>query len=151
AAGDPEVEKRVGAFRQGLQQLGWIEGTNIRLDIRWSGSDAKDIRKYAAELVALAPDVILASGGSVVGPLQEATRTIPIVFTTVIDPVGAGYVESLARPGGNSTGFAVFEHGISVKWLELLRQVTPGVKRVAVLRDAAFVAGVGQFGAIQGV
>jgi putative ABC transport system substrate-binding protein len=151
AADDLEAEKRVGAFRQGLQQLGWIEGSNIRLDIRWSGGDIRDIRKYAAELVALAPDVILASGGSVVAPLQEATRTIPIVFTTVIDPVGAGYVESLARPGGNSTGFAVFEHGISVKWLELLRQVAPGAKRVAVLRDTALAAGVGQFGAIQGV
>jgi putative ABC transport system substrate-binding protein len=151
AADDPEAQRRVASFQQALKQLGWTDGNNIRIDIRWSAANAKDIRKYAAELVELMPDVILASGGSVVAPLQEATRTIPIVFTAVIDPVGAGYVESLARPGGNATGFAVFEHGISVKWLELLKQVAPAVTRVAVLRDTALAAGVGQFGAIQGV
>ena len=151
AADDPEAQRRVAPFQQRLQQLGWTDGTNIRIDIRWSGSNASDIRKYAAELAALMPDVILASGGSVVGPLLEVTRTIPIVFTSVIDPVGAGYVESLARPGGNATGFAVFEHGTSVKWLELLKQIAPAVMRVAVLRDTALAAGMGQFGAIQGV
>jgi putative ABC transport system substrate-binding protein len=149
AENDPQARARIEAFLQGLQQLGWIEGRTIRIDIRWGAGDADRLRRYAAELVALAPDVILASGGSVMGPLQQATRTVPMVFASVIDPVGAGYVESLARPGGNSTGFTVFEHSISGKWLGLLKEIAPNVTRVAVLRDAALPAGLGQLGAIQ--
>jgi putative tryptophan/tyrosine transport system substrate-binding protein len=137
-------------FGQGLAQLGWIVGRNVRIDVRWSAGKADNIRKYATELVALAPDVILASGGTNVPPLLQLTRTVPIVFTQVTDPVGAGFVESLARPGGNATGFTNFEYGISGKWLELLKQTAPGVTRAAVLRDPAIVGGVGQLGAIQG-
>jgi putative ABC transport system substrate-binding protein len=151
AADDPEAQARLAAFRQGLQQLGWTVGRNVRIDTRWSAGSADDIRRHAAELVALAPDVILAAGGTVMGPLQQATRTVPIVFTQTPDPVGAGFVASLARPGGNSTGFTLFEFGISVKWLELLREIAPGVTRVAVLRDPAISSGLGQLGAIQGV
>src|SRR5262249_39683250 len=123
---DPEAKARLAAFQQGLQELGWTEGRNIHTDIRLAGGDDDRIRKYAAELVALTPDVILAAGGTVMAPLRQATRTVPIVFTQTTDPVGAGFVESLARPGGNATGFTLFEFGISVKWLELLREIAPG-------------------------
>ena len=145
AADDPEGQARIAAFLQALQQLGWTDGRNVRIDTRWAAGDADRIRRYAAELVALAPDVILASGASTVGPLLQATRTVPIVFAQVADPVGAGFVDSLARPGGNATGFITFEYGISGKWLELLKEIAPGVTRVAVLRDPAIAAGIGQF------
>jgi ABC-type uncharacterized transport system substrate-binding protein len=151
AAGDAEGLARFTAFVQGLQELGWTDGRNVRIDVRWSVGDAERHRSYAAELVALAPDVILASGGTIMGPLQQATRTVPIVFTQVGDPVGAGFVESLARPGGNVTGFTNLEYGISAKWLELLRQIAPSMTRVAVLRDPTLIAGIGQLGAIQSV
>src|SRR5262245_54054005 len=146
---DQDWQGRNAAFLQGLALLGWIDGRNVRIEYRWSEGDAELSRKHVAELVALAPDVILAGGSTAVGPLLQATRTIPIVFVTVPDPVGAGFVDSLARPGGNATGFTVFEYGISAKWLELLKEMAPGVKRAAVLRDAAITAGVGQWGAIQ--
>jgi putative ABC transport system substrate-binding protein len=140
------------AFEQGLQQLGWIEGRNLRIEYRLGAlGDAERTRKYAVELVALAPDVIFASGTSQVGPLLQATRTVPIVFTRVADPVGAGYVESMAHPNGNATGFLQFEYSLSGKWLELLKEIAPGTKRVAVLRDAALTAGIGQFAVIQSV
>jgi putative tryptophan/tyrosine transport system substrate-binding protein len=149
-AHDPEYQARLGAFRQALEQLGWIDGHNVRIDIRWATINADVIRKQAAELAAIAPDVILAaSGTTTVVPLLEVTRTVPIVFVLLIDPVGAGFVESLARPGGNATGFLLFEYGLSGKWLELLKQIAPGVTRVAVLRDPAIASGIGQFGAIQ--
>ena len=148
-ANDPEGQARIARFQQALQQLGWIDGRNLRTDIRWGGGNVDDIRKYAAELVALAPDVILATASVSVGPLLQATRSVPIVFTNVPDPVGAGFVGSLARPGGNATGFLQFEYGMSGKWLELLKEIAPGVTRVAVLRDPALSAGIGQFGAIQ--
>jgi putative ABC transport system substrate-binding protein len=134
-----------------LKQLGWTEGLNVRIDRRWGLGNADTIRKYAAELVALAPDVILISGTATVRPLLQATRTVPIVFTTVADPVGAGFVDSLARPGGNATGFLQFEYNISGKWLELLKEMAPGVTRVAVLRDTDITAGIGQFTIIQSV
>jgi putative ABC transport system substrate-binding protein len=149
AADDPEAQARLTAFAQGLQQLNWTVGQNVQVDYRWGGSNADNLRKYAAELVALAPDVILAHSSASVAPLLQATRTVPIVFTIVADPVGAGFVESLARPGGNATGFTNFEYSIAGKWLELLKEVAPGVTRVAVLREAAIAAGAGQFGAIQ--
>ena len=149
AADDPEGQARVAAFVHGLQQLGWIDDRNVRIDTRWGAGDADRYRSYAAELVALAPDVILASGGSVVGALRQATRTVPIVFTQTPDPVGAGFVESLAMPGGNATGFTLFEYGISGKWLELLKEIAPRVTRAAVLRDPAIAQGSGQLGAIQ--
>jgi ABC-type uncharacterized transport system substrate-binding protein len=136
---------------QVLQQLGWTDGRNMRIDTRWSGGYVDDTRKYAAELVALAPDVILAPGGLTVGPLLQATRTIPIVFSNIADPVGAGFVETLARPGGNATGFLLFEYGLSGKWLELLKQIAPGVTRAAIIRDPALASGIGQFAAIQSV
>jgi putative ABC transport system substrate-binding protein len=148
---DPESRGRVAAFVQGLQDLGWIEGRNIRIDTRWGDGDPGRFRQYAAELVALAPDVILVSGGSGMGPMLQATRTVPVVFVQVTDPVGAGFVNSLARPGGNATGFTHFEYGISAKWLELLKQIVPNLRRVAVLRDPAIASGVGQFAVIQSV
>jgi putative ABC transport system substrate-binding protein len=148
---DPEGQARVGAFRDGLQQLGWTVGRNVRIDTRSGGADADRARRYAAELLALGPDVILAVGAPTVLALQQATSTVPIVFVNVIDPVGAGFVESLARPGGNSTGFINFEFGISGKWLELLKEIAPRVTRVAVLRDLGLAAGSGQLGAIQAV
>jgi putative ABC transport system substrate-binding protein len=151
AVDDPEGQARMAAFQQGLQQLGWSSGHNVRIDTRWSAGDAKDIRKYAAELVALAPDVILTTGSATVGPVQQLTRTVPIVFTSVPDPVGAGFVDSLSRPGGNATGFIAFEYGMSAKWLELLKEIAPRVTRVAVIRDPAIAAGTGQFGAVQSV
>ena len=151
AADDAEFQARVGAFLQGLALLGWTIGRNVRIDTRWATANAAEIRRHAAELAALAPDVILAHGASTVGPLLQATRTVPIVFPIVVDPVGAGFVDSLARPGGNATGFMTFEYSISGKWLELLKQIAPGVTRVAVLRDPAIPSGTGQFGVIQAV
>ena len=151
AADDPEAQARKSAFLQGLRELGWTEGSNMRIDTRWTLGDGDRTRKYAAELAALAPDVILATGSNTVGPLLQATRVVPIVFMYVPDPVGAGYVDSLARPGGNATGFTAFEYGISAKWVELLKEIAPGVTRAAVLRDPAITAGIGQFGAIQSV
>jgi putative tryptophan/tyrosine transport system substrate-binding protein len=151
AADDPEAQVLNAAFLQALQQLGWTVGGNVRIEYRWGGSDAARLRTNAAEIVALAPDVILASGGATIGALQQATRTIPVVFLQTTDPVGAGYVESLARPGGNATGFTLFEFGMSGKWLELLKQIAPQVTRVAVLRDPSNPAGSAQFGAIQAV
>ena len=136
-------------FRQGLQQLGWTEGRNAQMDWRWGAGNADNLRTYAAELAALAPDVILANGTASMTLLLQATRAVPIVFTDIPDPVGAGFVDSLARPGGNATGFMLFEYGMSGKWLELLKQIAPGVTRAAVLRDPATTAGVGQFAAIQ--
>jgi putative tryptophan/tyrosine transport system substrate-binding protein len=151
AADDPDGQARNVAFLQGLQQLGWTDGRNVRIDLRWAAGDPELTRKYTAELVALAPDVILASGSATVGPLLQATRAVPIVFVNVPDPVGAGFVDSLARPGGNATGFILFEYGLSGKWLELLKQIVPGLTRVAVIRDPAITGGIGQFGAIQAV
>ena len=151
AADDPVGQTRIAAFLQGLQQLGWSVGRNMQIDTRWAAGDADRIRTYAVELVALAPDVILATGSATVGPLQRASRAMPIVFVTTIDPVGGGFVESLARPGGNVTGFAAAEYGMSGKWLELLKQIAPRVTRVGVVRDPEIAAGAGQFGAIQSV
>jgi putative ABC transport system substrate-binding protein len=149
AADDPESPVRLTAFAQGLSELGWTAGRNVRIDTRWGAGDAERFRKYAAELVALAPDVILAIGGSAVGPVLQATRTVPIVFTQTPDPVGAGYVASLARPGGNATGFTQFEYGMSGKWLELLKDIAPRVTRVAVIRNPTIPSGIGQFAVIQ--
>jgi putative ABC transport system substrate-binding protein len=152
AADDSENQARMAAFLQSMAQSGWIDGRNVRIDTRWATTNADDLRRHAAELAALAPDVILAaSGTSTVAPLLQATRTVAIVFVVVIDPVGAGFVASLARPGGNATGFLMFEYGLSGKWLELLKQVAPGVTRAAVLRDAAIASGIGQFAAVQAV
>jgi putative ABC transport system substrate-binding protein len=149
AADDPEDQAEVAAFQQVLQQLGWSDGRNVRFDIRWGENDADRERKYAAELVALAPDVVLASGTLSVAAFQHITRTLPMVFVRVSDPVGAGFVDSLARPGGNTTGFMLFEYSSSGKWLELLKQIAPSVTRAAILRDPANPAGIAQFGAIQ--
>ena len=149
AADDPEGQVRNTAFAQALAQLGWTVGQNLRIENRWAAADAERIRRYAAELVALTPDVVLATGAAGVAPLLQATRTVPVVFVLVPDPVGAGFVDSLARPGGNATGFVQFDYGISGKWLELLKEIAPGVTRVAVLRDPATTAGQGQIGAIQ--
>jgi putative tryptophan/tyrosine transport system substrate-binding protein len=146
--GDPEGQARLAAFTQALRQLGWIDGDNMRIDTRWAVDDTER-RRGAEELVALAPDVILASASLSVAALQRVTHSIPIVFANVIDPVGAGFVKSLARPGGNTTGFTAFEYSISGKWLELIREMAPRVTRVAVLRDPSFAAGIGSFAAIQ--
>jgi putative ABC transport system substrate-binding protein len=151
SADDTEYQARNAAFLQGLRELGWTDGRNVRIDYRWSAGDPNNIPKHAVELAALAPDVILAAGGAVTAPLLQATRTVPIVFVIVPDPVGAGFVNSLARPGGNATGFINFEYSIGAKWLELLKQVAPHVTRVAVLRDPAIAQGIGLFGAIQSV
>ncbi len=150
-AGDPEAQVRSTVFAQTLQQLGWTVGRNLQIDYRFAGGEADRIRQNAAELVALAPDVIMTVGSITVAPIQQATRTIPIVFTNVADPVGAGVVQSLARPGGNATGFTNFEYSMSGKWVELLKQIAPHVRRAAVLRDPTAAAGIGQFAAIQGV
>jgi putative tryptophan/tyrosine transport system substrate-binding protein len=151
APDDPVAQTRYAAFLQGLQQLGWIDGRNLRIETRWAAGNAADTRKYAAELVALAPDVIVSIGSANVGSLLQATSTVPIVFAIVIDPVGAGIVESLSRPGGNATGFMQFDYGLCGKWPELLKQIAPGVTRVAVLRDPAIAAGIGQFAVIESV
>jgi len=151
ATDDPEGQAQITAFLQGLQQLGWSNGRNVRIDTRWPAGDAERIRRYAAELIQLAPDVILATGAVTVAPLLQASRTVPIVFAIVPDPVGAGFVESLARPGGNATGFMQFEYSLSGKWLELLKQIAPAVTRAAVLRDPAVAGGIGQFAVIQSV
>jgi putative ABC transport system substrate-binding protein len=140
---------RIAALRQALASLGWAEGRNLHIDYRWAGGDADRVRKYATELVALAPDVILCEGSPTVGPLLEATRTIPIVFVNVVDPVGGGYVASLARPSGNATGFTQFEYRISGKWLELLKEIAPSTSQVAVIRDTRTSQGIGQFAVIQ--
>ncbi len=150
AADEPDVQLRLAAFHQGLQEAGLIIGRSVAIDYRWGAGDVVRIRKYAAELATLAPDVILATGGSTTGPLQQATRSVPIVFVNVPDPVGSGFIESLERPGGNITGFTDFEYSLSVKWLELLKEIAPFVTRVAVLRDANNPSGTGLFGAIQG-
>src|SRR5271156_6314244 len=149
AADDAEFQAWVGAFLQELALKGWAIGRNVRIDTRWAGINAADIRRHAAELAALAPDVILAHGASTVAPLLQATRTVPIVFPAVADPVGAGFVASLARPGGNATGFMISEFSMSGKWLELLKQIAPSVTRAAVLRDATQGTGTSQFAAIQ--
>jgi putative ABC transport system substrate-binding protein len=150
-ADDTEYQARLGALQQELQKFGWSIGRNLRLDIRWAGIRPDDIRRHAADLIALAPDVILAAGSATVSPLLQANRTVPIVFAIVGDPVGAGFVDTLARPGGNATGFMVFEYSLSGKWLELLKQVAPKVTRAAVLRDATQGSGTSQFAAIQAV
>ena len=146
---DPQYQTWFGAFLQGLQQSGWTIGRNVQIDTRWATANADAVRRNAAELVALAPDVIFANGASTLGPLLNVTRTVPIVFAAVADPVGAGFVHNLARPGGNATGFMAFEYSISTKWLELLKQIAPSVTRVAVLRDSTTTSGIGQFGVIQ--
>ena len=146
---DPETKSGLAVFRQVLQRSGWDEGRNVRIEYRTAEGDAERIRKYVAELLALSPDVICALGTANVGHLLQATRTVPIVFAYVADPVGAGFVESLARPGGNATGFVQFEYGLSAKWLELLKEIAPGLTRAAVLRDATISSGIGQWGAIQ--
>ena len=149
AESDQVNQARLAAFLDGLQQLGWTDGRNVRINIRWPAAGADRYRTYAAELVKLAPDVILASASASVAALQQASRSAPIVFANVIDPVGAGFVASLAQPGGNATGFTAFEYGISGKWLELLKEIAPHMTRAAVLRDPALAAGIGQFAAIQ--
>ena len=151
AADNPQAPVRIAAFLQGLAQFGWTDGRNVRIEYRWGAGDAERIRKYAAELVALAPDVIVAWGASTMGPLQQATRTVPIVFAVIVDPVGAGFVDSLARPGGNATGFMSFEYGMGGKWLELLKEIAPRVTRAAVLRDPGNPVAGGLLGAIQAV
>jgi putative ABC transport system substrate-binding protein len=151
AADDSESSRRVAAFVQGLQALGWEPGRNVNVDYRWAAGEAERYRKYAAELIALSPDVILASGASSLGSLLQATRAIPIVFVNANDPVGAGFVQSLARPGGNATGFMNIEYGQGGKWLELLKQIAPGVMRAGVMRDPGLPAGIGQFAAMQAV
>src|SRR5262245_11256762 len=151
AAGDAEGQARIEAFRQAMELLGWTPGPNLQIEYRWGGAEAANLRKYAAELAAVAPDVILSSGTASLGPLLQETRTVPIVFVNVSDPVGAGFVNSLSRPGGNATGFMQFEYSLSAKWLELLKQIAPSVTRAAVLRDAALTSGTGQFAVIQSV
>jgi putative tryptophan/tyrosine transport system substrate-binding protein len=149
ADNDPESQLRIAAFKKSLQQLGWKEGSNVRIEERYAGGDSERLRKYARELATLAPDVILTSGSVTVRPLQQATRTIPIVFVQTVDPVGSGYVESMSHPGGNTTGFTQFEYSLSGKWLELLKQIAPQVTRVAVIRDPVNGSGIAQFAVIQ--
>jgi putative ABC transport system substrate-binding protein len=151
AESDPEGHARDAAFREVLQQSGWVEGRNLRIEYRWTAGDPERARKHAQELAALAPDVILTTGSAGLVPLLQVTRTIPIVFTLVPDPVGAGFVDSLARPGGNATGFSQFEFGLSAKWLELLKEIAPGVTRAAVLREPGLTAAIAQFAALQAV
>jgi putative ABC transport system substrate-binding protein len=150
ASDDQDGKRRFTAFQQRLQELGWTDGDNVRIDYRFAAANPENYSKYAAELVALAPDVILAPGGSL-APMLQATRTVPIVFALGADPVGSGFVESLSRPGGNATGFLLFEYDLSAKWLELLKEIMPGVTRAAVLRDPAAITGIGQFAVIQSV
>jgi len=151
AENDPEGQARFATFVQRLKELGWIDGRNVHLDVRWAAGNADRSRRYATEFATLAPDVILAPTSNVVAALQQATSAVPIVFVGAIDPVGAGFVETLAHPGGNTTGFAAFEYAIAAKWLELLKEIAPSVTRAAVLRDPTFAAGIGQFAAIQAV
>jgi putative ABC transport system substrate-binding protein len=151
AESDPESAVRLRAFEQALKQLGWSNGTNLRIDFRWSGNDPELIRKFAAELIAMAPDAIVTSGSVVVGPMARATGNIPIIFLQVIDPVGSGLVETMAQPGGNVTGFTQFEYSLAGKWLELLKEIAPGSTQVAVLRDATRGPGIGQFAVIQAI
>jgi len=151
AADDMESQPRITAFNQGLQQLGWTEGRNVHLEVRWWADNDRDRQRYVAELVALGPDVIVVSGSTYLETLLKSSRAIPVVFVLVPDPVGSGYVESLSRPGGNATGFVMFEYGLAAKWLELLKQVAPDVKRAAILRDASISLGIGQFAVIQSV
>ena len=146
-----EQQQYLAAFQQSLQQLGWTEGRNLQTEVRWAAGDAREIRRHASELAALAPDVIVATGNVAMPPLLEATRTIPIVFNNIADPVGAGFVKSMARPGGNATGFIQFEYSLSAKWLETLKEIAPSLTRVAVLRDATIASGIGQFAVIQSV
>jgi putative tryptophan/tyrosine transport system substrate-binding protein len=148
---DPRAEGHIASFRQRLQELGWVDGRNVLIDVRWGAGDSASFRRSAAELAALAPDVVLASGGAPVVALKEISSIMPIVFVAVVDPVGAGFVASLAQPRGNATGFTLFEYAIAAKWLELLKEIAPGVMRVAVLRDSTTAAGIGQFAAIQTV
>jgi ABC-type uncharacterized transport system substrate-binding protein len=150
-ADDPEMNRRIAALQGELGRLGWVEGRNLRVETRWTAGDPERIRNAAAELVALTPDVIVVNGSSGMDAMQRATRTVPLVFVVVPDPVGAGYAESLARPGGNATGFGQFEYGIGAKWLELLKELSPSLKRAGVIRDPTITAGPGQFGAIQSV
>ena len=149
AADDPDGQARLAAFQHGLQQLGWTDGSNVRIDTRWGEDEVDRQRRDAAELVALAPDIVLASGTVSVAALQNVSRALPIVFAAVTDPVGAGFVDSLSRPGGNATGFMIYEYSLSAKWLELLKQIAPSVMRVAVLRNPVNPAGIAVFGAIQ--
>jgi putative ABC transport system substrate-binding protein len=146
-----ESQDRVATFAQALRELGWVDGGNMRIETRWTGAEPESFRKSATELIALAPDVVLASTTLAVVPLQQATKTVPIVFVNVIDPVGSGLVASMARPGGNATGFVVFEYALAAKWLELLKEIAPNVTRAAILRDPSVAAGIGQFAAIQTV
>jgi len=151
AAEDVDQRANLAAFTQALQPLGWTEGRNVQMETRWAGGSASEIRRHAGELVALAPDVLLATGTAAMGPFLQATRTVPIVFVNVADPVGAGFVDSLSHPGGNATGFIQFEYSLSGKWLELLKQIAPGLTRAAVLRDPTITSGIGQFAVIQSV
>ena len=148
---DLDGQANLAVFLEALRQLGWSDGDNVRIDTRWTGGHASETRKHATDLAALAPDVIFTNGTSSMAPLFEATHTLPIVFVNVVDPIGAGFVDSLARPGGNATGFVLFEYSLSAKWLELLKQIAPGLSRVAVLRDPAITSGIGQFAVIQSV
>ena len=151
AKDDPEGQARIAALRDSLDKLGWSDGRNLRIEVRWGAGDVERFRMYASELLALMPDLILASGGAPMQVLQQAAPTVPVVFVSVLDPVGAGYVESLARPGGSVTGFTLFEYGTSAKWLELLKEVAPRITRAAVLRDPAATSGTAQFASIQAV
>src|SRR5437764_4995108 len=146
---DPEGQTRIKAFRDTLEGLGWIDGRNLKIDVHWSGGDTKDLRSKAADFASDAPDVILGAGNSSIAVLLQATHSVPVVFVTATDPVGAGFINSLARPGGNATGFLAFDYSISAKWLELLKEVTPGLGRAGVLRNPAIAAAVGQFAVIQ--
>jgi putative ABC transport system substrate-binding protein len=148
---ESDQQARLAAFMQALQQLGWTDGRNVRIETRWAGGSAPEIRRHAGELVALAPDVIFATGTAAMGPFLQATRTVPIVFVNVADPIGAGFVDSLSHPGGNATGFIQFEYSLSGKWVELLKQIAPGVTRAAVLRDPTITSAIGQFAVIQSV
>ena len=151
AADDPEPAHSLATFVQRLQQLGWTDGRNVQIDTRWAAGDADRIRRYTVELVALAPEVIVVTGTAAMAPMLQATRTVPIVFANIADPVGAGFVDSMARPGGNATGFIQFEYSVSGKWLELLKELAPRVTRTAVIRDSALTSGIGQFAVIQSV
>src|SRR5262249_45720412 len=148
---DPRSQRNIAAFLQALQQLGWTDGRNVRIDYRWPAGDADKARKYAAELVALAPEVILTVSSVSLALLLQATRTVPMVFVAIVDPVGTGFINSLSRPGGNATGFMLFDYDLSAKWLELLKEIAPDVTRAAVLRDSAIPTGIGQFAVIQSV